>query len=97
MLTEVIGWAGALVLLATICRQVYTQWRERTTRGVSRWLFVGQLAASTLFLAYSVLLANWVFAVTNALLLLAALAGELIFLRNRHRTPPREAVKTGSA
>ena len=83
MLTEIVGWAGALVLLATICRQVYTQWREPATRGVSRWLFVGQFVASTLFLVYSVLLANWVFAVTNALLLLAALVGELIFLRNR--------------
>jgi MtN3 and saliva related transmembrane protein len=88
MLTELTGWAGALVLLATICRQVYTQWRERSTRGVSRWLFVGQLAASTLFLVYSVLLANWVFAVTNVLLLVAALVGEFVFLRNRRQAAP---------
>jgi MtN3 and saliva related transmembrane protein len=85
MLTEAIGWAAAGVLLATICRQVYTQWKERSTRGVSKWLFVGQLVASTLFVVYSALLENWVFVVTNALLLLAALVGEVIYLRNRRR------------
>ena len=58
---------------------------ERSTRGVSKWLFVGQLAASTLFVIYSALLGNWVFVVTNALLLLAALVGEFIYLRNRRR------------
>ena len=83
MLTEAIGWAAAIVLLATICRQVYTQWRERSTRGVSKWLFVGQLVASTLFVIYSWLLENLVFVVTNALLLLTALVGELIYLHNR--------------
>ena len=94
MLTEAIGWAAAAVLLATICRQVYTQWKERSTRGVSKWLFVGQLAASTLFVIYSALLENWVFVVTNALLLLTALVGEFIYLRNRRRGGQHEAART---
>ncbi len=38
-MTEPIGWFGATVLLATIGRQVYTQWRDGTTSGLSRWLF----------------------------------------------------------
>jgi len=54
--TEVIGWAAAAILLLTIGRQVFTQWRDRTTAGLSRWLFVGQLAASTGFVVYSWLL-----------------------------------------
>ena len=91
MLTELVGWAAAIVLLATICRQVWTQWRSRTTQGVSKWLFVGQLVASTLFTIYSVLLQNWVFVVTNALLLVAALIGEAIYLRNKRRAPPAES------
>ena len=37
----------ATILLLTIGRQVYTQWRDGTSQGVSKWLFVGQLAAST--------------------------------------------------
>ena len=52
---------------------------------VSRWLFVGQVAASAGFALYSWLLSNWVFLVTNLALLLTALAGEVIYLRNRRR------------
>lgn len=83
MWVEAIGWFAAAVLLLTLGRQVYTQWRERQTKGLSRWLFVGQLTASTAFLVYSWLVENWVFVVTNALLLVTAALGEWIFLRNR--------------
>ena len=92
MWVEAIGWFAAAVLLLTLGRQVYTQWRERETKGVSRWLFVGQLTASTAFLVYSWLVENWVFVVTNALLLVTAAIGEWIFLRNRRL---EEAGKAG--
>jgi MtN3 and saliva related transmembrane protein len=77
-----IGWAASAILLATLLRQVYTQWRERSTKGVSRWLFIGQLTASTGFLIYSFLLDNWVFVFTNAALLVTALLGQWIYARN---------------
>lgn len=83
--TEIIGWAATAILLATIGRQVYTQWREGSTQGVSGWLFIGQLAASTGFLIYSALLSNWVFVVSNAMLLLTAALGQVIYRRNRRR------------
>lgn len=83
MWVELIGWSGAVVLLLTLGRQVYTQWRDRRAQGLSRWLFVGQLTASTAFLVYSWLLDNWVFVVTNGLLLVTAAVGEWIYLRNR--------------
>jgi MtN3 and saliva related transmembrane protein len=85
MWVEAIGWFAATVLLLTLGRQVYTQWREGQTKGVSKWLFIGQLTASTAFLIYSWLVHNWVFVVTNALLLVTAGIGEWIFLRNRRR------------
>jgi uncharacterized protein with PQ loop repeat len=81
-----IGWAAAAILLLTLGRQVYTQWRDRTSKGVSRWLFIGQCAASAGFILYSWLLKNWVFVVTNALILLTAVIGGVIFLRNRGST-----------
>jgi hypothetical protein len=43
MTTELIGWVSATILLATIGRQVYSQWRDRSSQGISRWLFVGKL------------------------------------------------------
>jgi uncharacterized protein with PQ loop repeat len=80
-----IGWISSLILLATLGRQVYSQWRSRATAGVSKWLFIGQLAASTGFSIYSWLLHNWVFLVTNLALLATAVAGELVLLSNRRR------------
>lgn len=38
--TELIGWVAATVLLATMGRQVYTQWRDGNSKGVSKWLFI---------------------------------------------------------
>ena len=82
---DLIGWGSSGILLLTLARQVYTQWRERSTRGVSHWLFIGQLAASTGFLVYSYLVDNWVFVVTNAALLVTAVVGQIIYRRNANR------------
>lgn len=82
-MTDLIGWASSLVLLLTIGKQVHKQWQEGSSQGVSRWLFVGQVVASLGFLAYSLLLRNWVFVVTNGALLVSAILGCVITLRNR--------------
>ena len=87
MATEIIGWAAALVLLLTIAAQVRKQWRDRTSQGVSPWLFSGQVIASAGFTVYSVLLGNAVFAVTNGLILMSAMLGQLLYWRNQRRKP----------
>ena len=84
-MTEAIGWASSLILVLTIARQVIKQWREGTSEGVSTWLFVGQMAASIGFTIYSVLVRNWVFVVTNGLMVLNGLAGLFITLHFRRR------------
>jgi MtN3 and saliva related transmembrane protein len=84
-MSELIGWMAATVLLATMGRQVYSQWRDGTSRGVSKWLFIGQLMASSGFILYSWQLGNWVFVVTNALMLLTAGIGQWIYLSNTKR------------
>jgi MtN3 and saliva related transmembrane protein len=85
---DLIGWLSSAVLLTTIARQVFTQWRTKSATGISRWLFIGQLTASTGFALYSFLLHNWVFLVSNLALLLTAVVGEIIYLRNKEATPP---------
>lgn len=65
---ELIGWASSLILLATLIKQVYKQWKDGSSEGISKWLFVGQLAASLGFTVYSYLVGSWVFMVTNGLL-----------------------------
>jgi MtN3 and saliva related transmembrane protein len=82
-MTELIGWSAATVLLATMVRQVWVQWKSGTAQGVTKWLFIGQLTASILFAVYSLLLANWVFVVSNVALIVVAIAGQIFHLRNR--------------
>jgi len=83
--TEAIGWASSLVLVVTLGNQVRKQWKERTSRGVSRWLFIGQLAASAGFLIYSVGTESWVFVATNAALVINALVGWAIVRRHQRQ------------
>lgn len=83
---ELIGWTSSLILLATIARQVYAQWKTRSTAGVSHWLFIGQVAASTGFTVYSFLLHNWVYMVSNIALLITAVIGQIIYKRNTRQS-----------
>lgn len=80
---DVIGWVSSLILVLTLGKQVRKQWQTRDSAGVSTWLFVGQLAASVGFATYSFLLENWVFLTTNLLLVVNALLGQWVTLRNR--------------
>ena len=68
-MTEAIGWISSCILVLTIAKQVYKQWQEETSEGVSKWLFIGQISASLGFTIYSWLVSNWVFVVTNAVLM----------------------------
>ncbi len=85
MLVEAVGWFSSCVLVLTIGKQVYKQWQEGSSEGVSKWLFVGQMTASTGFTVYSLLVRNWVFVVTNALMLLNGLLGLAIVLHHRKK------------
>lgn len=92
---DALGWVSSLILLVTIWAQIQKQWTERTSKGVSSWLFVGQTAASIGFTTYSALVGNWVFTVTNALLLCSGLVGWGISARFRRKTAgvvPRAAL-----
>ena len=80
---ELIGWGSSLILLATLLRQGYTQWRTRATSGVSKWLFAGQCAASVGYIWYSVALHNWVYVSSNIAILGTAILGQWLYQRNR--------------
>lgn len=90
LMPDAVGWAASAVLLATLARQTWRQWKDPDPRGVSHWLFVGQIAASTGFVVYSWLVGNWVFIVTNALILATAIVGQLVDLRSRRLAARRD-------
>jgi len=91
---EAIGWASSFILVLTIGKQVYKQWKEGSSENVSKWLFIGQLAASLGFTIYSWLVQNWVFVVTNAIMLVNGLAGLMIVLHHRRREQREQAAET---
>lgn len=84
-MTDAIGWASSVILVLTIAKQIRKQWAAGTSEGVSKWLFIGQLAASLGFTVYSFLVHNWVFVVTNGLMVLNALIGYGITAHQKKR------------
>ena len=86
---DALGWVSSLILVATIAKQIYRQWTAGTSEGVSKWLFLGQMAASAGFLVYSAQLGNVVFVVTNAVLLGAAMIGLSLLFHHRRREKRR--------
>ncbi len=87
-MTEAIGWISSLILVVTIGKQVYKQWSEGKSGGVSIWLFVGQIIASVGFAIYSYLVWNPVFIFTNSLMVLNGIAGLAIniYLKRRENS-----------
>ena len=75
---DLVGWLARAVLIATLIRQIYKQWRSDQIQGVSRWLFIGQITASLLFILYSALVGNAVFIVSNALILATGITGYVL-------------------
>ena len=99
-MTEAIGWISSLILVLTIGKQVYKQWQEGSSEGVSKWLFIGQMAASIGFTLYSWLVGNWVFVVTNAVMVVNGLLGLAIVLSHKRRagrSAKTEKQKAGNA
>ena len=81
---DAIGWTAAVVLLATIGPAgLHRIRRDKTSKLVYRdGCSSGQCAASSLFVIYSWLLSNWVFVITNLMLLVTALIGHAVYRRN---------------
>jgi len=82
---DVIGWLASAALLATLVRQVMTMARDQNAQGVSRWLFIGQCAASVGFIVYSAMVGNLVFVATNVAILITAIVGQCIVARRKQR------------
>ncbi len=80
---NLIGWAATIVLLVTLVRQIVKQASDDASDGVSSWLFIGQITASILFVIYSWLVDNIVFVVTNCLILLTAVVGQVVVRKKK--------------
>lgn len=70
-----IGWVSSMILLLTIWAQIRKQWKEKSSRGVSWMLFIGQALASVGFVIYSLMIGDVVFIATNSFLLMSHFVG----------------------
>jgi MtN3 and saliva related transmembrane protein len=75
LIGNILGWTATLVLLVTLLAQIHREVRSGKVDEISPLVFVGQCAASIGFLAYSALVGNLVFIVSNAMILVVALLG----------------------
>jgi len=91
---DVIGWASSVILLLTLGAQTRKLYRTRSNDGVSKWLYIGELAAAVGFTIYSALLHNAVYITTNSLGVLTSLCGLSCFIRNRHPLARQTALPT---
>lgn len=94
-MVEIVGWASSVILVITLAQQNWKQWRSGSVEGVSKWLWVGQTAASVGFTTYSALVRNWVFVTTNGLLLINGLVGYAIV--RHHRRHAKASGKSAEA
>ncbi|AKF10751.1 hypothetical protein [Sandaracinus amylolyticus] len=95
--TRAIGIASAMTLVATLCWQLRAQWKKGSSEGVSRFLFIGQLGASTGFAIYSALIEDAVFVATNVATGCAAVAGLAITIVLRRRARRARSWRAGEA
>lgn len=57
-IVDLVGWISSAILVATLVRQVHKQATQGNGQALSRWLFVGQIAASLGFIAYGWMMGN---------------------------------------
>lgn len=85
MPADLLGWAATAVLIATLSRQIYKQHRAGSVEAVSTWLFVGQMNRIGVVHRLQRPDGSTVFVVTNSLILVTAVVGQILALRRRHR------------
>ena len=74
----------------TQCSRIAGDYRTFAVKSkFSKWLFVGQLAASTGFTIYSYLVGSWVFMVTNLLLTINNIFGIFLYFYFKKRQSPK--------
>jgi len=66
---EILGYSAGAVTTLTFLPQVIKTWRERSAKDVSLWMFIIAAINEIMWVAYGILINNWVIILTNALVL----------------------------
>ncbi len=84
-MTDIIGWIGSGLVFMTISYQVWKQWQSKSTKGISPWLYAGQLVANVFLGTYSIIEETWVFFASNILVFLSSAVGLGIYIHHKKK------------
>ncbi len=87
MTAQLLGWTSSAIIVLGVFAQVYRQWKEGRSHGVSRWLHVAEIAANIGFATYGFLRRDPVVIGTSAMLAIASTIGLGLVIVHRRREP----------
>lgn len=80
--TEILGYTAGAVTAFTFLPQVIKTWQSKSAKDVSLNMFLIAFANEIMWLAYGILLNNWVIISTNAAMLF--MSGIMIWLKFKY-------------
>lgn len=81
--TEILGYTAGAVTAFTFLPQVIKTWQSKSAKDVSLNMFLIAFANEIMWLAYGILLNNWVIISTNAAMLF--MSGIMIWLKFKYK------------
>jgi MtN3 and saliva related transmembrane protein len=79
--TQVLGYSAGAVTTLTFLPQVIKTWKEKSAKDISLMMFVIAAINEVMWIAYGILIDNWVIILTNAIVLAMSLT--MIYLKFR--------------
>ncbi|HET9430241.1 MAG TPA: SemiSWEET transporter [Chitinophagaceae bacterium] len=80
---DVIGYSAGAITSLTFLPQVVKTWKEKSARDISLLMFLIAAINEVLWIAYGVMLDNWVIILTNAVVL--SMSSIMIWLKLRYK------------
>lgn len=77
-----LGYAAGALTAFTFLPQVLKTWKEKSAKDVSLYMFIIAFVNEIMWLAYGVMINNWVIILTNAVMLV--MSGIMIWLKMRY-------------
>ncbi len=79
---DLLGYAAGALTAFTFLPQVLKTWREKSAKDISLYMFVIAFVNEIMWLAYGVMIDNWVIILTNAVML--GMSGLMIMLKLKY-------------
>lgn len=80
---DILGYAAGAITSLTFLPQVIKTWKEKSAKDVSLLMFIIAAVNEVMWIAYGVLLNNWVIILTNSIVLAMSLT--MIYLKLRYK------------